>query len=203
MNRHTSIHTGNEGKKDAANRGALNPLPFPTHSLSSTSIHFVCSTIFRLFWSSGTLCMRWRVRAGKLRAGRRWIYRRQFQSNFGKPLNVSYQYAMQCFLALFCVWIPPEIFRSISSFRRRVANWIWKLTIFALLPLNVLFIKTDFKFIIGLVEIFMSFSCEHASRYVNGDEIFWNLTRQILNGRNFQALTSATASPTRQVKRAV
>lgn len=85
---------------------------------SLTLIHFYTLCVFHYF--SVILVIGHTVYAvkspGRQSWGRRWIYRRQFRSNFGKPLNVSYQYAMQYLRALFCVWIPPELFRCLSSF---------------------------------------------------------------------------------------
>lgn len=67
----------------------------------------MCSTIFRLLWSSGN-CVCGGENAGV--GGICEIYCRQFRSNFGKPLNVSYQYAMHiCSLLCACVNIAGII----------------------------------------------------------------------------------------------
>lgn len=89
--------------------------------LSTDSIHFVSSTVFRLFWSSDNCAVNER-RKGPPNGGERKT-RKFIADSFG-PISVdhrivSYQYAIVFRVASFCVWIPPELF-CYFSIRRRV-----------------------------------------------------------------------------------
>lgn len=78
------------------------------------------------------------------------IYCRQLWSNFGRPLNVSYQYAIVFALRSVCARRIILLFFYSSPC---AANWIWKLTFFSVCCCNFFEIivgKTDFKFIIGI-----------------------------------------------------
>lgn len=133
----------NGGEKEtqlagAANTGALSVLPL---TLSSVSIHFVCSTIFRLFWSSGNcVCGEHgsRARVNGEENGDAKIYCRQLRSNFGKPLNVSYQYASDAVLCANFAGIILLFF----SIRRRVAKLNMKIN-------KTFFSFRAFKYLLG------------------------------------------------------
>lgn len=125
--------------------------------LSTDSIHFVSSTVFRLFWSSDNCAVNGAkgLQMAAERERNSEIYCRQLWSNFGRPSNVSYQYAIVFRFAPLFVWIPPELLFCYFSIRRRVSRKLNMKINFLCAALFIFYyetfiVKTDFKFIIGV-----------------------------------------------------
>jgi hypothetical protein len=90
----------NGGKKETQLGGSkYRRFELPLHPILST----LCAPLFSGY--SGHWATDSAVKRRAEESGRCEIYCRQFRSNFGEPLNVSYQYAMYICTLLFCVRI--------------------------------------------------------------------------------------------------